>query len=56
MQTLLAAAAGGFGGAILGVVAATTMMGDADNDTQAANEASEPPAVAMVANEEVDDQ
>ncbi len=48
-QTLLAAAAGGFGGAILGVVAATMMMGDGDNDPQAANAAIEKPAVEMVA-------
>ena len=54
-RTFLAAAAGGFGGAILGVVAATTLMGANDSDAQAAIEASEVPAVAMVATEEVDD-
>ena len=30
-QTLLAAAGGGFIGAVVGVIAATSMMGDGDN-------------------------
>lgn len=46
-KSFLAAAAGGFGGAFLGVVAATALMGDAntDGDSQAA---AETPAAEIV--------
>jgi len=54
-HTLLAAAAGGFGGALLGVVAASIMMGDGDNDSQAANATAEKPAVEMVASRAPDE-
>lgn len=47
-HTLLAAAAGGFGGAVIGVVAATTLMGDGDaNESQATLDA-EKSAVEVV--------
>lgn len=49
LALLLSAAVGGFGGAVLGVIAATTMMGDGDNgDEQAAIE-SAPVAEIVVA-------
>ena len=50
-RTLLAAAAGGFGGAVLGVIAATAMIGDGDHTNgQAAVNGQETP-VAVVAQE-----
>jgi len=45
---MMAAAGGGFGGAILGVVVATMLMGADGTDAQAANEATEKPAVEVV--------
>lgn len=43
-QTLLAAAAGAFGGAVVGVIAATALMGNGDsNDGQAAAHGQETP-------------
>lgn len=51
LKTFIAAAAGGFGGAVLGVVAATTMMGDGDNgDNQAALEAEKNPVEVVETN------
>jgi len=48
-KTFLAAAAGGFGGAILGVVAATALMGDADTDGDSQAAAETPAAEIAVA-------
>jgi len=47
-QTLLAAAGGGFLGAVVGVVAATTLMGDGDNGDGQAAVQPEPAAETMV--------
>ncbi len=48
-KTFLAAAAGGFGGAVLGVVAATSLMGDPEGgNDQGANQVEETPATEVV--------
>lgn len=48
-KTFLAAAGGGFAGAVAGVVAATMLMGDGDGSNgQAANQATETPAAEVV--------
>lgn len=50
LKTLFAAAVGGFGGALLGVAAATSMMGDGDAaNGQAANPATDTQVVEMAA-------
>lgn len=51
--TAAAAAVGGFGGAILGAIAATALMGDgSDNDAQSAVQPIDSQTVEMVAKED----